>query len=673
MVTPPLNPGDVAITYARIQNTDTVSRTQTNVPVSFGQVFAQGDLPDANSLYGKLSDGTVVPLQVDVKAKHPDGSVRHAIISSMLTALPYNQALAITLIKAPSATAPGAGTTPASLLAAGFTSAVNVTLNGQPYTASADSLLRSGAVKSWLAGPLVNEWLVTAPLKNAQGVAHPHLTARFAIRSYTGLNKARVDVTLENNWAYEPNPSDLTYDAQIMVGGQTVYSKSALTHFHHTRWRKLFWWGSAPQVNIQENTAYLIASKALPNYDQSFAISPTLLNTYATGFAGPATEPMGNGLAEKYMPSTGGRPDIGLLPGWGVSYLLSMDKRARDAALGTADLAGSWPIHYRDKNTDKPISIKDYPYATTNIRGDFNNPVTHKSELLPAPTSTGNTNVPDSPHEPGFAYLPYLVTGDYYYLEELQFWSMYNMFQFAPTYRQIQKGLINSDQVRGQAWSMRSLGEAAYITPDADPLKSQFNDFVNYNLDWYNAQYTNNPTANIFGALINGYALVYNDNRGVGPWQDDFFTAAIGHLTELGFAKAVPLLAWKAKFSIGRMVDSGYCWVDGSIYALNLRATGTSTAFYGSFGEAYRGTEAAGLTSLLCNSPAMAALFKLKVGEMVGYSTSNTGFPSNMQPALAFSAKSGANGAASAWSTFAARSVKPDYSSGAQFAIIPRP
>ena len=30
-------------------------------------------------------------------------------------------------------------------------------------------------------------------------------------------------------------------------------------------------------------------------------------------------------------------------------YLLSMDKRAKDVMLGTADLAGSWSSHFRDK------------------------------------------------------------------------------------------------------------------------------------------------------------------------------------------------------------------------------------------------------------------------------------------------------------------------------------
>ena len=40
-----------------------------------------------NSLVGQLPDGTTLPLQMDVKATHPDGSVRHAVLSAVLPTL----------------------------------------------------------------------------------------------------------------------------------------------------------------------------------------------------------------------------------------------------------------------------------------------------------------------------------------------------------------------------------------------------------------------------------------------------------------------------------------------------------------------------------------------------------------------------------------------------------
>jgi hypothetical protein len=57
---------------------------------------------------------------------------------------------------------------------------------------------------------------------------------------------------------------------------------------------------------------------------------------------------------------------------------------------------------------------------------------------------------------------------------------------------------------------------------------------------------------------------------------------------------------------------------------------------------------------------------------MVGYSTSVAGYPSNMQPALAYAVDAGLPNAAAGWGQFMARSVKPDYGHSPQFAIIPR-
>ena len=668
------------ITDIKFQNTG--STDQTNTPVTFGQVFAPGDVPSSSILTGKLSDGTVVPIQVDAKATHPDGSLRHAIISVVIPKLPAQnptQLQALSLIKISGAATTPVAVNPVGLVNAGFTSSVSVNLAGQTYTASADALLRAGKYITWLAGPIANEWVVSAPLTTAQGVAHPHLTARFAIRSFTGLSKAKVDITIENNWAYEPAPQNLTYDAQILVAGQTAYSKSALTHYHHARWRKVVWWGAEPQVHLQHNTAYLIKTKALPNYDQSIVFSTDSFATLRSRFVGVVTEPMGSGIAQPYMPGPGGRPDIGLVPGWAANYLLSMDKDAKNVTLGTADLAGSWSMHYRDKNTDRPISLMDYPYMTVlGNSGDTLNPVTKKLEAFPICGGVcTNPNVADSNHEPSFSYLPYLVTGDFYHLEELQFWTMWNLFQSNPGYRDNIKGLFNRTPVRGQAWILRTLAEAAYITPDKDAFKAQFAQFLSNNLDWYNASYSNNrDPKNTLGAIFDAYSTAYPDaqgvaDRGIAPWMDDFFTSAAGHATELGFTQAALLLQWKAKFPISRMADPSYCWILGAIYKMNVRDTATSS-YYTTIGQAYLASSPSTLTSLACGSAAMAANLGLKVGEMTGYSNGTEGFPSNMQPALAYSVDSGVTGGAKAWQIFMNRSVKPDYSTNPQFAVVPR-
>lgn len=661
-------PPSVGSTITNININGTSNIEQTNVPITFGQIFKEGELKATEGLAGKLSDGTTVPLQFNVKATHSDGSVRHAIISAILPRI-SSSVVNMDLIKTDINSNPSS-ITPRNLLDKGFQAGVTIKLGGIDYFVNAQDILDGKSIK-WLSGTVANEWIVSAPLQDSAGNHHPHLHARFAIRYYDGVQKAKVDFSIENNWAYELAPQNFTYDVTLTVDGKQVYTKNALNHAHHARWRKVFWWGGEPEVHIAHNSKYIIATKSVPHYDPSIVISPTAIANLKKTFTGTRTEPMGSGMAMPAMGTTGGRPDIGLLPGWAVSYLLSMNKDAKDVTLGTADLGGSWSMHYRDKDTDKPISLYDYPYMTLlGNPGDTLNPATKKREVFPSCGGVcTNVNQADTSHAPNFGYLPYMVTGDYYYLEELQFWGMYNAFASNPGYRKNIQGLVHPDQVRGQGWALRLIGEAGYITPDDDRMKSHFTGIIASNIKWYDENYTNNSTATL-GALTHGYAVVYNNKRGLAPWQDDFFTSAIGHLVDLGYKDAKPLLAWKSKFAVNRMMAPGMCWILASNYSWNIKdETG---ALYTTWEQMYKNSVSAPVTATECASDDMAKALGLKTREMSGYSYSGTGYPSNFQPALAYSVNAGTPGAKEAWNLFMSRNVLPDYQNGAQFAIVPR-
>lgn len=649
-------------------------------PLTFGQAFAPGALARDARLGAKLAGGKLLPLQVDAKAFHPDGSVRHAVVSGILPA-PGAQPLAFGLVK------PDAGTrlesdvpapqdaTPAALVRSGLSANVRLVVDGKTYSASLERLLEQGKPVAWLGGPIAREWLASAPLAERGGQPHPHLAARFAVRWYPALKKARVDVTIENNWAYEPAPRNFTYDVEIEVGGKTIHRAEGMTHYHHARWRKLAWWGGDPALHLRHDGRQLIDSRALPNYDPDVQIKDRALADAEAKWNGPKTEPMGVGLAARAMATTGGRGDIGLQPGWAVAYLLSMDPRAKRVTMGTADLAGSWSMHYRDRRTGLPISLIDYPYMTTlGKRTDTRNRATGKFEAFPECAAADACRTPnrhDIAHQPNLAYLPYLLSGDHYYLEELQFWAMYNMFSSNPGYRASRKGLLESYQIRGQAWALRTLAEAAYITPDGHPLKKDFLEILNSNLDWYNEKFTNNPDANALGFIVGRYAVVYLGKTGIAPWQDDFFTAAVGRVAELGFAKAKPLLAWKARFPVARMTGKGACWVSASMYSMRVRDTPASP-FYTTIGEAFRKSEQTGGDDVECGGAQMTSALKLRPGEMKGYASSTEGFPANLQPALAYAADALGEPGKLAWQRFMARGIKPDYGKSAQFAIVPR-
>ncbi len=678
-----------AITDFKIQNT---GAAQTSVPFTIGQVIAPGQMTSTDGLAATLADGSVVRLQSDIKALHPDGSVRHVIISGVLPSLAANATQTLKLVR--STASERSAETLQTLAASGLTGRVTITIDGAQYNATLADAMADATPETWLSGQVANEWLLDAPLKNAAGATHPLLTTRFYVRWYSGLSRqARVDVVVENAKTFTPGARTLTYDVNVDIGGRSVYSKRALTHYHHARWHKTAWWDASrePTVNIQHNGAYLMASRAVSNYDASITPSERALSTLARDINASNTGPMTIGPLVAYMPTSGGRGDIGPLPSWSVMYLLSMDQRARDAMMAAADGSGTWSMHYRDEGTGYPVRTDNAANRLISTHGNLVD-----QGPLPVPRcANGNNNLCQTPyeddtaHQPSLAYLPYLVTGDYYYLEELQFWAASNPLATAPGNSGNGQGLVRWQQLRGQAWSMRTLAHAAYITPDGHPLKSYFNTQLDNNLDFYNATYVvGNP--NNLGMYDGSGAGAFTIENSA-PWQDDFLTWSFGYISELGFSKATPILRWKAKYPVGRMGPE-YCWIQAAAYALQMR--GSDGRVFNSFDSLYKAnfsgtllndnsqpfTHPRGLRFIdqPCGSQAQADFLGLAngfgwaVGRMAGYADSTLGFPANLQPALAVSATTGIPNASQAWTTFANRAAKPDYSQEPQWAIVPR-
>jgi hypothetical protein len=536
---------------------------------------------------------------------------------------------------------------------------------------------------------VANEWIVSTPLKAADGSSHPQLSASFAVRWYPGLSKqARVDVTLENAKTFQSGAYVLDYDVAIDVGGRSVYAKTGLKHYNHARWHQSAWWdgASAPSIHVRPNVAYLIASKAVSNYDQTSKPSEGLLATFAKSLNANNTGPMTIGPVVAYMGTTGGRGDIGPLPVWSVSYLLSLDKRARDAMMAAAEGSGSWSIHYRDESTGQPLRVDSEANKNVTTHGNLLN-----VGPLPAPRFAATPYSPDVAHQPSLTYLPYLLTGDYYYLEELQFWAAWNPLGTDPGNSGRGKGLLRWHQVRGQAWALRTLGHTAYITPDAHPLKDYFTKQLDNNLAFYHDTYVvGNP--NQLG-MYDGSGPNAASIGGSPPWQDDYLTWSFGYLAELGFEKAQPIMQWKAKYPVGRMTAPGFCWIKASAYSLKIRDDSKSPV-YDTFEKVYLAnfsgdsiahegdvkTHPQGLRFIdqPCASQAMADWFNASSKfiwgprRMDGYADSTLGYPANLQPALALAATAGIPNAQEAWSLFSSRDAKPKYINGPQWNIIPR-
>jgi hypothetical protein len=654
------------ITTFKIENT--AATPVANAPFALGHVFALGHLPSTGAgITLTLPDSSSIAAQLNVKALHPDGSVRHAMICGVLPTLAASASQTLSIKRASAAGSATAVGLPASLPSA------SVVISGVTYTASCAGVVPD----TWFAGPVASDFIFNVPFVGPSG-RHPTLTAQFSVRAFS-TGQARIDAVIEHCQAYT-STTDIVYDVTLNAAGATVYSKTGLIHTPTARWKRTFWTGGAPTLHIRHDTAYLIGSRQIPNYDQSVVIPESVLNGYVTTMASTRFDPMGFGNLQPAMGTTGGRPDIGIMPDIHATTVLSMDKRAKAIMLASADIGGSWPMCRRDDSAGPgrgyPLSVINFPYSSLlGNPGDCINPATGKNEKLPNLT-TVTQGGPDSSHQPDLYYLPYLLTGDFFYLEGLHFWCTFNHYQDNPYYRDFEKAHVRADQVRGQGWSMRTLAECAAITPEGHPLKSHFQTWYTNNISWFVARYVDGND-NALGVITNGYAIAYPVNGGTGngiaPWMDDFFTQAIGHGVDLlGNSDARRLLAWKAKFQVGRMNDPAVCNLNACTYALGVRTTSTAP-FFGTLAECFAFTVAPAQQQYPCNSPQRLAFSpNCLPGDIDGYPASTDGYPANYQPGLAFAVDSGYPGGATAWAKFMARPTKPNYGLAPQFAILPR-
>lgn len=627
------------IVTTKIQNL--AGSTQAQVPVTFGQVFRPGDVPSGAHIVAHiLPDGASVPLQVDQKAAHNDGSLRHGVLTARLPRLAASEDLGLSLSASAQATR-GPSVQLSDLLASSFSARVALQLNGKTYTADARKFLqRADAAEQWLSGPLVSEWIVGGPVKDVSGVAHPHLAAYFHVRAYAGMRRVRVDVVIENDWTFVPHPGAFTYAAAIRVGGAAVYSRT-IQQYHHTRWHKVFWWGSDPKVYVEQDTAYLQATGAVPTY-ADLQPSQSFLDSMRQ-----ESIPMDHGDLTQHFPDTGAQDQIGPLPRWTAIYVVTTDRRAFNSMLANDDDAASYSVHYRGEKTGRPVSIGDHSKLTT----QFDDPNVNGG--IPVPRGD-NPNTADEAHQPSIGFVSYLVTGDYFYLEEMQFWTSWNHLGTNPlgewAYRQGSKGIFGV-QVRGQAWSLRNLAQAAYATPDSDPYKALLVSSVRHNIEYNEGLYPDNPQANKLGALQS-----YDGFEQFAPWMDDFYTWTMGYLVDLGF-DAVDMRNWKARFPVGRMGTTDYCYIKAATYHLTV---GTNNDHWW---------------------PDFRTLYERNFGvsgdcpvgeEMEGYADAAAGFPSNLRPALAVAVDAGISGAEVAWQRLETSAVQPDYSDYPNWAVVPR-
>ncbi len=563
-----------AYTITSITVRDMAGVTTPNYPLTFGMVFREGDVSNRVFLNN-------YPTQTDVKTTWPDGSIRHAVISALIPI----SANSYTILNI-NTTGTAASPTPMSKTAMlgtdiGATIALSG-LSGSGYSGNLVANLRNtlNAVSTldyWLEGSVVSEVLLAQTLNNS-------LNAAWEVRFYPGTNYIRISHAIENvDTSYRGN---INYAVAVNQGHASpveVYSKPTFQHNFSSRWRKVFWLGETPpEVEVHYDLDYLIATGMVMPYDTTVAVAESTIAADYVSWQNKDTDIMGNGFISKYFPTTGGRPEIGIQPEWVANYLLTFDNRYKEMVLGNGNLSGSVPIHFREGNSslpsyNRPLNIDDRPTMDIAARTGIPSAIGIDSN-----SSTGWT--PDRAHQGSFAYVPYLVTGEKYYLDEMLYWASWNLgmddygrdghgnFQNFSSQIGVGDGSngIIYDQMRGFAWALRSVSDAGVIAPDAHPDKAYFLEKAQNNIDW---MLLGNSAATKHGM---GFARLPREREnneywpyGVdGPWFHDFVVLVLADMSrKYNYADLNILMATFGEFTVGRFTkDPSFNKWDGAAY-----------------------------------------------------------------------------------------------------------
>lgn len=591
--------GSLLATGARAASVATNSMTvldksgvaQTNYPLQFARPFVQGEIADYPQV---LVNGAAVSTQADIKQRWPDGSVKHAILSLLVPSIPASGSVNLTFQNQTDGN--NTPLTQSDMLDAAydFDAVIQIAAGDVTCSASARTMLSDGNFTYWTQGPIATTIILADhSTARAYDMGFDNLKSIrpvFEATFWPGINKVRVRFIAEdcNSEALE----DAMYDITLTTGSAapaTVYTKTGFVHKAATRWTKVFWVGGAPEskINIDNNVAYLVQTRFFPMYDTSLTIPEKTINDDYTKWKTTAHDLQDSGWWCKGMGVTGGRDDIGHMPRWMTQWLYTGDYRSREIALGHADLAVNWPVQVREGNPTKlydraqtipalgrPVSVcARGPLWIFDSRGGTNSSywIPIQGTNIDIPNGKGGWGA-QLAHQPDPFSLAYTVTGEHWYLEQVQMWAAWDILYVWPARRGPAGYAGIVDEVRGDGWSFRNRVHAAFLSPDGTPEKDYFitttNDVIAHWEGWHgvNGNFTQHklwPWAKSKidepnDGLSEISPLHFMDVGDPAPWQLGFVMIELGAARDMGFATE-PMAAWLGQFFTQQFLDPGYC------------------------------------------------------------------------------------------------------------------
>ncbi len=594
-----------------ITSFDLTSAISGEVPFMVGVGLKKGDVPDTPVL-------DVDSYQVEVKRRWYDGSAKHVVFSGTYTST-ANTPTTITVAKEGTATT-GLDLTESDIVTAAPKASVSL---GSYGTVSLSALLGTPD-RIWLQGPEMVEAHYSEVL-SGEGF---YLTVKYHVRLYRD-GAMFVRAIVENgNMNASGSSDDLPIAPAIAIDGEVVFSAPTMIIDKHQRFDAEKWINiQSPETIVSHDTEYLMASGLVPNYWKK-GPSDTALDSLIQKYT-----PLGNADWTAYMPGPSYHKDIGLFPIWDALYLNSYgDARAYRSVITNTRAINSYPIVWSDPATNSPIIISAHPTRT--IYGNNGGGSTSWN-------AEGLTW--DIAHQGSAGYLAYLITGDYYFLETMQYQAALN---YLFTHSNRGSGLervIKPVQTRGVAWATRSYGQVAGIAP----LDSFTNDMIAM-LDFSAAYWRGvieQPGMNELG-----YIYMYesyttpNDSQGTAPWQHHFWIQTNGYVSDLEYSTDMDNFnfvrdhMYKAVVGIsgGNGVDN-YCYTRAANYTVAVASSKTSNPieWYDSWGDVWTTTH--GSVNNRCGS--------VLTGGYIGGPAVVESYWGNFLPALSYAVEDGAPGA----------------------------
>ncbi len=283
------------------------------------------------------------------------------------------------------------------------------------------------------------------------------------------------------------------------------------------------------------------------------------------------------------MGLTGERADIGLVTGPQGEYICTRSGAALADLRAQAEGAGTLPWHMRDENTGAPIDFRTYPKAGWYSDARVSSP---NIPLIDSPMEI------DSAHQPALAYLPYLLTGDPYHLEDMQFAANWNWGVLPPNYRP------SIPQARAFAWSTRTLAQCARVTPKNVPSwllpQIYWSQMLTTTRQYFEADFVNSARPERARFRATGNVDVSREEpqapagTWVDPWQDEFVGTVLGWVVSMGFSDWRTSFDWVVGGSIARSSGkSGWARSYASPYRMIVRASAKSPVA-GTWAEAWQ-------------------------------------------------------------------------------------